>query len=95
LRLLGITCHESGHFPDAIHYLHQARQISHESNTPGLDGDILLRLGDAYRDTGQLDTAHHYWKQALDILDDLNDPLATEVRTRLTTTHPENDNKDP
>jgi tetratricopeptide (TPR) repeat protein len=95
LRLLGITCHESGHFPDAIHYLHQARHISHESNTPGLDGDILLRLGDAYRDTGQLDTAHHYWKQALDILDDLNDPLATEVRTRLTTTHPENDNKDP
>jgi DNA-binding SARP family transcriptional activator/tetratricopeptide (TPR) repeat protein len=45
--------------------------------------EILLGLGDAHQGTGDTEAARHAWRQALEILDDLNHPDADQARGRL------------
>jgi predicted negative regulator of RcsB-dependent stress response len=44
---------------------------------------VLTRLGDAHRALGDRAAAREAWQQALAVLDDLHDPGAAEVESRL------------
>jgi hypothetical protein len=45
--------------------------------------EMLTHVGDAHQAAGEPHAARDAWQQALVILDDLNDPGAAQVRTRL------------
>ena len=54
-------------------------QVSDRSEQAG----VLTRLGDAHRALGDRAAAREAWQQALAVLDDLHDPDAAEVESRL------------
>jgi DNA-binding SARP family transcriptional activator/tetratricopeptide (TPR) repeat protein len=54
-------------------------QVSDRSEQAG----VLTRLGDAHRALGDRTAAREAWQQALAVLDDLDDPGAAQVESRL------------
>jgi DNA-binding SARP family transcriptional activator/tetratricopeptide (TPR) repeat protein len=72
-----------GRHDDAVDCYRRAlgllRQVSDRSEQAG----VLTRLGDAHRALGDRSAARDAWQQALAVLDDLHDPDAAQVESRL------------
>src|SRR5580704_16718207 len=72
-----------GRHDDAVDCYRRAlgllRQVSDRSEQAG----VLTRLGDAHRALGDRTAARDAWQQALAVLDDLHDPDAARVESRL------------
>jgi DNA-binding SARP family transcriptional activator/tetratricopeptide (TPR) repeat protein len=72
-----------GQHDDAVDCYRRAlgllRQVSDRSEQAG----VLTRLGDAHRALGDRAAAREAWQQALAVLDDLHDPDAAQVESRL------------
>ncbi|MFH1686679.1 MAG: tetratricopeptide repeat protein [bacterium] len=67
----GWVRYRQGDFGEALIYLRQAAELDN-------DPTILDHLGDAFRETGDPDSARHYWQKALD-----QDPENEAIKEKL------------
>ncbi|MGH7748885.1 MAG: tetratricopeptide repeat protein, partial [Candidatus Dormibacteria bacterium] len=96
---LGWSLHDLGQnyrclqqFQEAIDHFQRALTARREIGDRQGEAVTLKALGSTLHDADQKDQARECWKCALAILNDLNDPLATEVRARLEELHPPGSN---
>ncbi len=85
---LGYAHHHLGNHPQAFTSYQRSRTLFRDLGARYNEAEILTYLGDAHHTTGNLHAARDAWQQALAILDDLNDlndPDAGKVRTKLAT----------
>ena len=87
---LGWSLHDLGQnyrclqrFQEAIDHFQRALTARREIGDRQGEAITLKALGATLYEAGQKHQAHETWRCALAILNDLNDPLAAEVRTRL------------
>ncbi len=80
---LGYTHHLQGEHAEAIRCCGLAAELDRRLGYRYAEGEALAHLGDARHAAGDRDAARDAWLQALAILDDLEDPGATELRAKL------------
>lgn len=81
---LGYAHHHLGDYDQAIACYQRCRELYRELGGDRYhDADTLVRLGDAYRARGDRAAAEAAWREALTILEDIDDPHRDEVRDRL------------
>ena len=68
---------------EGIHYVKRALAIRGRAGDRPGEAEALRTLGDLLASTGRPVAARQSWRQALAILDDLDDPQAGEIRDRL------------
>lgn len=83
LNMLGTTYGELGDFDKAIDCFTEALALSKDHHVPDLEGHNLRYLGDLLLAIGKADEAGTAWRRALSIFEQLGDPSAAGVRTRL------------
>jgi tetratricopeptide (TPR) repeat protein len=80
---LGLADHKLGHAVEAIRCYEQAvSEYRHGSHRPG-EASALTSLGEVHHSRGDLPATENCWRQALEILTDLQDPDANVVREKL------------
>jgi tetratricopeptide (TPR) repeat protein len=80
---LGYAHHHLGHVTQAITCYERALgEIRIIEDRPG-EAVILSHLGDAHHAASQFADARNYWQHALTILNDLHEPNANDLRTKL------------
>lgn len=72
-----------GQYAEAADLSRQALAVSRRAGVRDVESYALKGLGDAVAEMGQADEAREFWQQALAIADDLHDPVADELRSRL------------
>jgi DNA-binding SARP family transcriptional activator len=82
---IGYIQHHLGRYPEAAAAFHKAIAIFRKLDDQLNQADILTHLGDTYLADRKPRQALETWREALDILDDLNHPDAEHVRARLGT----------
>jgi DNA-binding SARP family transcriptional activator len=80
---LGGAHHERGDDAEAVDCYRQALALFRESGDRHLEATILTHLGDVQHATGEHDAARKTWRQALDILTDLDHSDADAVRAKV------------
>jgi DNA-binding SARP family transcriptional activator/Flp pilus assembly protein TadD len=80
---LGYAEYKFGNYDAAIDCYLNALRISEDVGDRHLEAEFRTHLGDAYQKAGDTPAARRAWRQALDILTDLDHPDAAEVRDRL------------
>ena len=83
---VGYARHHLGEYLQAVACYRRALTLAREVGDRFNQVEILIRLGDSHDADGQPQAARKAWQQALNILDDLDHPLADEIRGRL---HPD------
>ncbi|GAB3979189.1 hypothetical protein GCM10029978_073900 [Actinoallomurus acanthiterrae] len=84
LRLMGAVYYDLRRFPDAIDHYRRALRIFREKRDRRWTARTLFGLGEAQSADHQTDAALRSWQEALAIFTDLGDPMADEIKTRLT-----------
>ncbi len=82
---LGYAYHHLGRSAEAIACYQQAIDIHGGVGEVRLRAEICTHLGDAQQAAGDPGAALRAWQEALAILDDLHDPGAAQLRSRLAT----------
>jgi DNA-binding SARP family transcriptional activator/tetratricopeptide (TPR) repeat protein len=72
-----------GQHADAVGCYRRALGLLLQVSDRSEQADVLTRLGDAHRALGDRAAARDAWQQALAVLDDLHDPGAAQVESRL------------
>jgi DNA-binding SARP family transcriptional activator/tetratricopeptide (TPR) repeat protein len=72
-----------GQHDDAVGCYRRALALLRQVNDRSEQAGVLTRLGDAHRALGDRAAAREAWQQALAVLDDLQDPEAAQVESRL------------
>jgi tetratricopeptide (TPR) repeat protein/transcriptional regulator with XRE-family HTH domain len=85
---LGYAHHHLGQHDEALACYGQALQMFRDQGDRFNQADILTHLGDAHAAAGHPDDAREAWREAADILDDLQHENADGVRARMTATLP-------
>jgi DNA-binding SARP family transcriptional activator/tetratricopeptide (TPR) repeat protein len=80
---LGYAEHHLGNLAEAVNCYQRALSIFRELGNRYQEALSLTHLGDTRHAAGELTQARDAWRQALDILDDLEHPDAGEVRAKL------------
>lgn len=80
---LGYAHHNLGHHDHAVGCYRQAIDLYRSIGERLSEANTLNRLGEAYHAIGNSHASRHVWQQALTIFDELNQPEANRVRTRL------------
>ena len=80
---LGYAHHHLGHQPQAITCYQTALHMYRDLGDRYYEADTLNHLGDTHHTTGNHTAARDAWQLALTILDQLDQPNADEVRTKL------------
>ena len=80
---LGYAHHELGHHDQALDCYRHAHDHACRQGDRFLEAEILTRLGDTQRATGDLDAARASWRDALVILTELGHPDAERLTSRL------------
>jgi tetratricopeptide (TPR) repeat protein len=80
---LGYAEHHLGNLAEAAACYQQALSLFRDSGYRFFEATALTHLGDVRSAAGELTQACDAWQQALDILDDLQDPCADQVRAKL------------
>jgi tetratricopeptide (TPR) repeat protein/transcriptional regulator with XRE-family HTH domain len=83
LHSLGYAHHHLGQHREAIAYYQQAIRHHGQGGSQHERATFLSHLGDAQEAAGDVEAAQLAWQQALVILDDLHDPAADQLRSRL------------
>lgn len=91
---LGYIHHQRGDYDQAITQYLAALRIRRSTGDYHPQAEILAHLGDAYHALGAITEARESWRQALAILEDLDDPDADDIRTRLDRLDREQDSAD-
>ncbi|GIJ46677.1 SARP family transcriptional regulator [Virgisporangium aliadipatigenens] len=81
---LGFTYRQAGRPARAPACYRRAVEMYRAAADRPNEARSLVELGDTLRETGSDDPARDAWRSALEILDDLDHPMAAEVRDRLT-----------
>jgi tetratricopeptide (TPR) repeat protein/DNA-binding XRE family transcriptional regulator len=82
---VGYAHHHLGQYADAVDSYHRAMTLNRQLGDRNDEADTLTRLGDTHQAAGHPDAARAAWRQALDILTDLDHPGASAVRAKLDT----------
>jgi DNA-binding SARP family transcriptional activator/Tfp pilus assembly protein PilF len=85
---IGYGYHHLRQYTEAIACYQRAIDLYRE-DARSYRSRTLTNLGDTHHAAGNLDAAHKAWQQALDILDQLHHPDATQVRARLNNPAPD------
>jgi DNA-binding SARP family transcriptional activator/tetratricopeptide (TPR) repeat protein/DNA-binding XRE family transcriptional regulator len=80
---LGYIHHQLGHYDQAIACYQEAVQVQGDTLIAEERATVLVHLGDAFHAAGEAAAAAAAWQQALSILQDMGDPGADAVRTKL------------
>lgn len=80
---LGYVLHQAGHPGRAVAQYRQAVVCYQRVGDRYYYAQTLIHLGDALAADGDLGTARGTWREALEILEDLRQPIAEQVRARL------------
>jgi len=80
---LGYIEHHLGNLAEAARCYQRALSIFREFGDRYYEAMILMHLGDTRRAAGELLPGREAWRQALDILDELDHPDAGQVRAKL------------
>lgn len=80
---LGYAHRHLGDYPQAIACYRRAAQLREAEGERFALAKTLNRLGDVHHDAGERDAAHDAWRQALAILDQLDQTVADLVRAKL------------
>ena len=80
---LGYAEHRLGNLAEAVDCFGRALEIFREFGDRFYEADILIHMGDAWQAADDPRRAEASWRRALDILDDLHHPDASEVRGKL------------
>jgi tetratricopeptide (TPR) repeat protein len=80
---IGYTYHQLGDHARAATAYERALSRYHEFGNRYYEADTLTHLGDTHHAAGNLKAARDFWKQALDILTELQHPDADKLRDRL------------
>jgi DNA-binding SARP family transcriptional activator/Tfp pilus assembly protein PilF len=80
---VGYARHHLGEYLQAVACYQRALALAREVGDRFNQVEILIRLGDSHDADGQPQAARKAWQQALNILNDLDHPLADEIRGRL------------
>lgn len=88
LDTLGFAYHRQGDHAAAIEAYERARQMFHEIDDRYLEATTLVRIGDVQRDAAPTaeaaaPIAGATWRQALEILTELQSPAADELRAKI------------
>jgi tetratricopeptide (TPR) repeat protein/transcriptional regulator with XRE-family HTH domain len=81
---LGYIYAQLADFDHAVEHYREALMLFREFGDRYGEADELVKLGDVARDRGDGSGAKEAWLEAAAILDDMDHPLADEVRERLT-----------
>jgi DNA-binding SARP family transcriptional activator len=80
---LGYVHLRLAHYGEAVTCYHRALDKFRRLGDRYYEANTLSRLGDVHLAAGDPDAARDSWRQALAILDDLNNPDADELRAKL------------
>jgi DNA-binding SARP family transcriptional activator len=80
---LGYAHHQLNHHSQAILCYGQALEMFSRLGDRYEQADTLIRLGEAHHRAGNRDAGNASWRQAVDILNDLDHPDAERLRGRL------------
>jgi tetratricopeptide (TPR) repeat protein/transcriptional regulator with XRE-family HTH domain len=80
---LGHAHHHLGHHAEAVACFQKAISQFREVGDRYYETDVLTHLGDSHQAAGDPAAAREAWRQALEILEDLDHPDAEAVRARL------------
>jgi DNA-binding SARP family transcriptional activator/tetratricopeptide (TPR) repeat protein len=80
---LGLVHHHLGDYKQAARCYEEAVRLHRTIGDRGDEADVQIRLGDNYRASGLPHAARDAWKNALELLDELDHPGADEIRTKL------------
>ncbi|HVQ91801.1 MAG TPA: tetratricopeptide repeat protein [Mycobacteriales bacterium] len=80
---LGYAHHHLGRHAEALDCYRHALELFQASGDRQREALILIHLGDTQHATGDLDAARRAWQHALATLEDLRDPDADRIRTKL------------
>ena len=83
LDTLGYVYHGLGRYTQAIASYRQAIALCRAQGQRRSEAEILAHLGDAYDAAGDPSAARDTWRSALDILEDVDDPGADDLRAKL------------
>jgi tetratricopeptide (TPR) repeat protein/transcriptional regulator with XRE-family HTH domain len=84
---VGYAEHNLGNLAEAAACYRRALSLYRESGDRFDEADTLTHLGDNHQAVGELAQARETWQQALAILEDLQHPLADQVRAKLASTN--------
>ncbi|GIG88593.1 AfsR/SARP family transcriptional regulator [Plantactinospora endophytica] len=80
---LGYTYHQLGEDEKAVEHYRRAVELHRGAGSRYYETRTLTRLGDLFAASGDLGGADRVWREALDILTELDHPDAAEVRAKL------------
>jgi DNA-binding SARP family transcriptional activator/Tfp pilus assembly protein PilF len=80
---LGYAHHHLGHHEQAIAYYRRSLDLFRDLGDRREEAATLTHLGETHRADGDADAARTAWQHAVAILDDLNQPEAEQLRTRM------------
>lgn len=80
---LGYAHHHLGRYAEAIACYQQAIDLLGDTGDPDHLAEFLIHLGDAYHSAGDREAARRAWQQGLAVRDDLQQPAADQLRSRL------------
>lgn len=83
LASLGYAYQHLGQYGQATCYHQRAVDLYREIGDSYHEAETLTHIGDTHRAAGNLQATRTAWRQALAILDDLDQPDADQVRTKL------------
>jgi tetratricopeptide (TPR) repeat protein/DNA-binding XRE family transcriptional regulator len=84
---LGYAEHHLGNLAEAASCYQRALSLFQESGARLAEAETLTHLGDSRQAAGELAQAREAWQQALAIFEDLQQPDADQVRTKLAGTN--------
>jgi tetratricopeptide (TPR) repeat protein/transcriptional regulator with XRE-family HTH domain len=83
---LGYAEYQLGNLTEALTCYQRALAIGREAGERRLEAEALNHLGDTRQAAGDRAQAREHWRQAADILDDIQHPSAERVRAKLAST---------
>jgi DNA-binding SARP family transcriptional activator/tetratricopeptide (TPR) repeat protein len=87
LHSLGYAHHRLGQHDEAIACYRRALNLFRDMGDRRYEADTLTRLGDTYDTASDHGAAREAWQEALTILDELDQPDAAKVRSKLSALH--------
>jgi DNA-binding SARP family transcriptional activator/tetratricopeptide (TPR) repeat protein len=80
---LGAAYHHAGRHAEAVEYYERSLRMNRDLGYRFQEAEGLIHLGETYHAMGNPDAARERWEAALEILTEMDHPLAAEARDRL------------
>jgi tetratricopeptide (TPR) repeat protein len=77
------ACHRQGRITDALGHYQKAQAAFRDFGDRLAEADVLVRLGQAQTELGDVDAARQCWQEALTVFEDSGSARTEQVRTQL------------